>query len=196
MNSAHAVSGDAAGFGWNTKRTTRIKASGRSATEEQEATSTQGEEATGRAEQNDSSPNTQERYARAKGNAPSKFHMKSNGKSICFVFQSPSGCSRGETCYHQHVCAQCFGPHSFEQRTQFSESCAANLKKRLGTIRLARSVSVVAPHEEGNKRSCCWCGLGCSAEGQCGHSHTARSFCLHVYFRVLLLLQSQGRRAV
>ena len=78
------------------------------------------------------------RYARVKKNAPSQLHMSNNGKSICFAFQTPKGCRRGETCYHQHVCAHCFGPHSFEECPNFSESRAAYLKQRVGSIRLAR----------------------------------------------------------
>ena len=78
------------------------------------------------------------RYARVKKNAPSQLHMRNNDKSICFAFQTPKGCRRGETCYHQHVCAHCFGPHSFEECPNFSESRAAYLKQRLGSIRLAR----------------------------------------------------------
>ena len=58
------------------------------------------------------------------------------------INQSPHGCSRGESCAHQHICAHCFGPHSFEHCPNFSESRAAYLKKRLSTIRLKRESRV------------------------------------------------------
>ena len=50
------------------------------------------------------------RYGRAKKEHPSLLHQRHNGKTICFAYQNPSGCSNGEACYHQHICAHCFGP--------------------------------------------------------------------------------------
>ena len=78
------------------------------------------------------------RYASAKKNAPDSIHQRHNGKSICFAYQTPAGCSRGEDCWHQHICAHCFGPHSFERCPNPPKSRAAYLKKRLINIKLAR----------------------------------------------------------
>ena len=50
------------------------------------------------------------RYGRVKKHNPSMLHSRHNGKSICFAFPNPSGCSAGETCIHQHICAHCLGP--------------------------------------------------------------------------------------
>ena len=43
-----------------------------------------------------------------------------NGKTICYMFQSPEGCSRGQECHHQHICAHCFGSHSFDACTKYT----------------------------------------------------------------------------
>ena len=132
-------------------------------------------------------PNSGNRYNRVKKNSPSQLHSSHNDKSICFAFQSPGGCKRGETCYHQHVCAHCFGPHSFENCPNFVESRAAYLKKRLSNIKLVQRSAKSGKGREGWPRQQ-FCHVPASA------TPPTLQFC-----HVLLLLsrcQNLRRRAV
>ena len=78
-------------------------------------------------------------------------HQRHNGKSICFAFQNPSGCSAGGTCIHQHICAHCFGPHSFDKCGVYSE-CSAHLKNRLDTVKRRFGSSAITSHAFQKKR--------------------------------------------
>ena len=75
------------------------------------------------------------RYGRVKKNNATMLHSRHNGKSICFAFQSPSGCSAGESCEHQLICAHCFWSHSFDKCGSFHEARSASLKNRLDTVK-------------------------------------------------------------
>ena len=83
------------------------------------------------------------RYGRVKKDNPSMLHSRHNGKSICFAFQNPSGCSAGESCIHQHICAHCFGPHSFDKCGSFHEARFDHLNNRLDTVRRRVYSSIV-----------------------------------------------------
>ena len=54
------------------------------------------------------------RFSRALKDNKDSLHSKHNGQTICYMFQSLEGCSRGQECHHQHICAHCFGSHSFD----------------------------------------------------------------------------------
>ena len=62
----------------------------------------------------------QTRYAATLQADKDSLHSKHNGKTICFGFQTPQGCSRGQECHHQHICAHCFGSHSFDVCTKYT----------------------------------------------------------------------------
>ena len=91
------------------------------------------------------------RYNKARRLCPDAFHQVHNGKSICFAFQGPKGCSRGQSCKHQHICAHCFGAHPYEKCPNNVESRAAYLKQRLHSIRFARRShnSAISSQKEG-----------------------------------------------
>ena len=55
------------------------------------------------------------RYARTLREDKSSLHLKHNGDAICFAYQTPEGCARGpQKCNFRHICAHCFGNHSFD----------------------------------------------------------------------------------
>ena len=49
----------------------------------------------------------------------------------------PKGCSRGQSCKHQHICVRCFGARPFDKCPINVESRAAYLKQRLVSVRFA-----------------------------------------------------------
>ena len=53
--------------------------------------------------------------------------------SICFSFQNPKGCSRGQSCKHRHICAV--------TRTTSVPSTLNLVRQRLRSIRFARQVT-------------------------------------------------------
>ena len=61
------------------------------------------------------------RNSRVRREDSDALHNTHNGKSICYAFQRPKGCSRGAECLHQHICAHCIGPHSFEKCNQYKK---------------------------------------------------------------------------
>ena len=91
------------------------------------------------------------RYNKARRLCPDAFHQIHNGKSICFAFQSPKGCWRGQSSKHQHICAHCFGAHPYEKCPINVESRAAYLKQRLHSVRFARRShnSAISSQKEG-----------------------------------------------
>ena len=86
------------------------------------------------------------RYGRARKEHPNLLHQRHNGRTICFAYQNPSGCSSGEACPHQHICAHCFGPHSFDKCGSFPEARSAYLKNRLDTVKRRFSQSAITSH--------------------------------------------------
>ena len=140
---AHQVPDHATSLGRCNERTARAKASRRLTAKEHAtgAAKAVSEEATRRAaarsnkrqrkqaSKQTGGPGANNRYNRVRKSAPGQPQMRHNGKSICFAFQGPDGCTR-EKCSHQHICAHCYGPHSFDQCTNFVKSRAAYFKKR------------------------------------------------------------------
>ena len=60
------------------------------------------------------------RCSRALQNDKDSLHSKHNGQTVSYMFQSPEGCSGGQECHHQHICAHCLGSHSFDVCTKYT----------------------------------------------------------------------------